>query len=95
MQQLDLQQWKQSVSSWSLPRCYKQMAKLVEFCTEGSEKRTWARETEESTLLEAVCQGTANEDTEGWERLSGFCGNLWIVEISGGTVITYTYQSCV
>jgi hypothetical protein len=29
----------------------------------------------------------AGEDTAGWKRLSGCCGDLWIVEISGGAVI--------
>jgi hypothetical protein len=36
----------------------------------------------------------AGEDTAGWKRLSGFCGDLWIVEISGGAVIACSPESC-
>jgi hypothetical protein len=39
----------------------------VEFCTGGCEGRTWVREAEESPLLEAVCQGTTDEDTADWQ----------------------------
>jgi hypothetical protein len=30
----------------------------------------------------------AGENKAGWKRLSGCYGDLWIVEITGGTVIT-------
>jgi hypothetical protein len=40
------------------------------------------------SAVRSRCQGTAGEDTAGWKRLSGCCGDLWIVEISGGAVIT-------
>jgi hypothetical protein len=32
--------------------------------------------------------------TAGWEGLSAWCGDLWIVEISGGAVITCSSGSC-
>jgi hypothetical protein len=32
-------------------------------------------------------QGTAGYDTAGWKRLSGCCGELRRVEISGGGVL--------
>jgi hypothetical protein len=53
----------------------------------GCEDRTWTREAEESPLLESVARERMMK-TEGWKRLSGCCGNLWIVKINGGAVIT-------
>jgi hypothetical protein len=43
---------------WSMARCYKQGAKKIvkQFCTEGCENRTWAREAEESPLLEVIAR---------------------------------------
>jgi hypothetical protein len=29
----------------------------------------------------------AGEDTASWKMLSGCCGDLWVVEISGGAAI--------
>jgi hypothetical protein len=52
---VELQQWNQSVSTWSVPRRYKQGTKS--FVSHFSEERTWAREAEESPLLEAVVRG--------------------------------------
>jgi hypothetical protein len=46
-----------------------------EFCTGGCDKRTWAREAEESPLLEAVARERLVK-TAGWKRLSGCCGDL-------------------
>jgi hypothetical protein len=40
-------------------------------------------------------QGTAGEDTADWKRLSRCCGDLWIVEISSGAVITCSSAWCV
>jgi hypothetical protein len=40
------------------------------------------------------CQGT-HEDMAGWKRLRGCCGDLLIVETSGGAVTACTYESCV
>jgi hypothetical protein len=37
----------------------------------------------------------AGEDTAGWKRLSVCCGDLWIVEISGGAVIACGSELCV
>jgi hypothetical protein len=34
------------------------------------------------------------EDTEHWEKLIGFCGDLLIVDISSGAVITCNSESC-
>jgi hypothetical protein len=39
------------------------------------------------------CQETAGEDTVGWKMLSGCCGDLWIMEISGGAVIACSSES--
>jgi hypothetical protein len=36
----------------------------------------------------------ADEDTAGWEKLSGCYGDLWIVDISGGAVIACSSESC-
>jgi hypothetical protein len=43
---------------WSVPRCYKQetVLELNQFPTGVCEERTWAREAEESPLLEAVAR---------------------------------------
>jgi hypothetical protein len=47
------------------------------------------------STVRSRCQRTASEDTAGWKKISGCCGNLWILEISGGDIITSTYASCV
>jgi hypothetical protein len=58
------------------------------------EDRAWARKAEESLLLEAVAREGLVK-TAGWKKRSGYCGDLWIVEISSGAVIPCTYESCV
>jgi hypothetical protein len=35
------------------------------------------------------------ESTASWRKLSGFCGDLRIVKISGGAVIASSFESCV
>jgi hypothetical protein len=45
--------------------------------------------------VRSCCQGMSGEDTAYWKRLSRCCGDLWIVEISSGTVITCSSESCV
>jgi hypothetical protein len=45
------------------------------------------------STVRSLCQTTVSEDTACWKRLRGCCGDLWIVEISGGAVITCTYES--
>jgi hypothetical protein len=40
-----------------------------------------------------VLEAVAGEDTAGWKRLSECCGDLCIVEISGGAAITCAYES--
>jgi hypothetical protein len=58
------------------------------FCVEVCEERAWAREAEESPLLEAVDR----------ERLkaqqAGKAGYMVIVEVSGGAGITCSSESC-
>jgi hypothetical protein len=53
-----LQQWKRGVSTWSVPRCYKQGTRSIQsqFCKGGCEERNSAREAEESPLVEAVAR---------------------------------------
>jgi hypothetical protein len=51
-------------------------------------------EAEESSLLEAVSRERLMKIKQARKRLSRCCGNLWIMEISGGAVITCTYESC-
>jgi hypothetical protein len=57
---------------WFVPRCWR----------EDLSAWSWRIST-----VKRRCQGTAIEDTAGWEKLSGCCRDLWIVEISGGAVI--------
>jgi hypothetical protein len=52
--------------------------------------RSWTMST-----LRSSCQGTAGENTEGWISLSECYGELWSTEISGGSVITWSYDSWV
>jgi hypothetical protein len=64
-----------------------------EFSTGCCEERTWAREAEESPLLEVVARERPVK-TAGFKRLSVCCGDLWIAEISGGAVIACSSKSC-
>jgi hypothetical protein len=56
---------------------------------------TWALEAKGSPLLEAVARERLLKTQQAGKRLSGCCGDLWIVEISGGAVITCSSESCV
>jgi hypothetical protein len=47
----------------------------VGFCMGGCEDRTWAREAEESPLLEAIATEWLVK-TACWRRLSGCCGDF-------------------
>jgi hypothetical protein len=47
------------------------------------------------STVRSCCQGTAGENTAGWKILSGCCGDMGLVEIGCGAVITCTYKSCV
>jgi hypothetical protein len=60
----------------------------VEFCKGDCEDRTWAREAEESPLLEAVAKERLMKTQQAGKRLSGCCGDLWIVALSDSAVIT-------
>jgi hypothetical protein len=77
------------VSMWSVVRIYLQdnlggQINIVrETVKTGLERGSWRK-----SVLEAVCQGTAVKGTAGCMRLSRCCGDLWIVEISGGALIT-------
>jgi hypothetical protein len=63
-----------------------------QFCTGGCEDRTWEREAEESTLLEAVARERLVKTQQAGKSSAGGvvnCGDI------GGAVITCTYESCV
>jgi hypothetical protein len=62
---------------------------------ESVKTESWVREAEESITVRSRCQWTVGEDIVGWKMFSGFCGYLWIMEISGSDVIACSYQSCV
>jgi hypothetical protein len=56
---------------------------------------TWAREAEECPLLKAVARERLLKTQQDVKRLSGCCGDLWIVKISSGAVITCSSEWCV
>jgi hypothetical protein len=58
-----------------------------EFCTDSCDKRTCAREAEESPLLEAVTRERLLKTQQTGEMFSGCCGDLQNVEISDSAVI--------
>jgi hypothetical protein len=47
---------------------------------------TWAQEPEESPLLEAVAMERLLKTQQAEKGLSGFCGNMWTVEVSGAVI---------
>jgi hypothetical protein len=61
---------------WSEPRCYKQGTRLQlsQSCTIVCKDRTWAREAEESPLLEAVVRERLVKTVQAGEDLA--CNNL-------------------
>jgi hypothetical protein len=78
--------WKRGVSTWSVPRCYKQEAKSIvkHFCRGGCEERTWTRKAEGSPLSEVVARERLREREQAEKGLAVL---WWFVEISGGAVI--------
>jgi hypothetical protein len=58
-----------------------------EFYTDGFDKRTWAREAEESPLLEAAARERVVKSQQAARRLSWCCGFLWSVQLSDNAVI--------
>jgi hypothetical protein len=83
--------------TWSVPRCYKQGTKLhpdSSVLHGVCEERTWAREDEESPLLEVIARQRLMKTQQDGKRLSVCCGDLWIVEIGGGAVIACSTKSC-
>jgi hypothetical protein len=74
--------WRYSSVSW------------VEFCTDGCDKRTWARKTEKYPLLETAVRERLVKIQQAGKSLSRCCDDLWIVEISGGAVITCSTEWC-
>jgi hypothetical protein len=52
---------------------------------------TWVREAEESPLLKPLL-GNGCWRHQAGKRLSGCCGDLWIVESSSGAIITRSYK---
>jgi hypothetical protein len=55
----------------------------------------WAREAEESPLLEAVARERLLKTQQAGNRLSGCCGDLKNVEIRDGAVITCSSEWCI
>jgi hypothetical protein len=47
------------------------------------------------STVRSHCQGMAGKDTASWKRLSRCCGDLWIVEISNGTVPSHVHKTSV
>jgi hypothetical protein len=60
----------------------------------GCEDRILAHEAEKCLLLEPVARERLVK-TASWKKLSGCCGDLGIVEISGGSVIACSSESCI
>jgi hypothetical protein len=58
-----------------------------EFCVVRCDKKTRAWEAEESPLLKAIAREPLLTQQAG-KWLSWCCGDLWIVEINSGAVIT-------
>jgi hypothetical protein len=59
----------------------------------GCEDKTWAREAEESPLLEAVARERLLETLQAGKELA--CTDLYSVEINDSTVITCSSEWCV
>jgi hypothetical protein len=100
MQQLDYNKRKKGVSTCSVPRSYLEdswgdLVSSVEFCTGDFEEKTWALEAEESQLLEVVTRERLLKTQQAGKRLSWCCDDLWIVEISGDSVLTCSSDWCV
>jgi hypothetical protein len=72
---------------WSVPRGYKRdkLSSVRGVC----EERTWAREAEESPLLEAVVRVRLVKPQQG-EGLA--FSDLWNVEISNGIIVICSYD---
>jgi hypothetical protein len=61
----------------------------------GCKERTYASEAEEFPLSEAVARELLVKTQHAGKMLSRCCGDLCIVEISSGTAITCSSESCV
>jgi hypothetical protein len=59
----------------------------------GCDKRTWAREAEESPLLEAAAREQLLKTLQAGEHLA--CGDLWSVEISDSALIMCSSKWCI
>jgi hypothetical protein len=73
----------------------KEQSYFTEFCTGGCEERMWAREAEESPLLEVVARERLKKTQQASKRFSCCYSDLWFVEINDGAVIAYSSKSCV
>jgi hypothetical protein len=94
-------------STWSVQRGYKEdnCGHWVSSAWESVRKSSAGREplfrqdlsawSWRISSVRSHCQGTAGEDIVGWKRLSGFCGDLWIVEISDGAITACSSRLCV
>jgi hypothetical protein len=99
--------WKRGFPLLSVPRHYKgdswgnRVSSVREFVRKrGSWKGAAVQRGLERVKLRissvrSRCQRTTAEGTTGWKRLRGCCGDLLIVEISGGAVINCSSESCV
>jgi hypothetical protein len=56
---------------------------------------TWAWEAEGSSLLRAVARERLLKTQQNGQSLGGWYDDLWILEISGGAVITCTSKRCI
>jgi hypothetical protein len=63
-----LQQWKPGVSTWSVPRCYKQRTKSVQLSSaREAVKRGLERVKLKNPTVRSSYQETTSEDTAGWK----------------------------
>jgi hypothetical protein len=80
---------------WSVPRYYNNDSFEHQFSCETVASWQWLERVKlKNVHVRSRCQGAAGEDTAGWKRLSVCCGGLQIAEISGGTIIACTSESC-
>jgi hypothetical protein len=93
-------------STWSVLRSYKEdnWSNRISFVWESVKKRSsWEVATVQRGLergswristVRSRCKDRADEDTADWKRLSGCCGDLWILEISGGAIFVCSFELC-
>jgi hypothetical protein len=76
LQQLEYDN-ENGVSTWSVPRCYKQGTKsVVEISSWESVKRRPELVKLKNFHVRSFYQGKAGKDSAGWKRLGACCGHL-------------------